>query len=88
MNRSQSLVVLAAPLLAPSIASAQSGAPFQIGCTYPLTGPLANIGNELLEGGKLAADEINRAGGVHGRRDRVAGRRHGGDAARRCRLDA
>jgi branched-chain amino acid transport system substrate-binding protein len=88
MKRSQSLVALAAPLLAPSIASAQRGAPFQIGCTYPLTGPLANVGNELLEGGKLAADEINRAGGVRGRRielvvEDTAGTPQGGVASMR-----
>jgi branched-chain amino acid transport system substrate-binding protein len=87
MKRSQSLATLAGPLLFPAIASAQ-GTAYQIGCTYPLTGPLAPVGNELLEGGKLAADEINRSGGVRGRHielvvEDTAGTPQGGVSAMR-----
>ncbi|WP_205962328.1 ABC transporter substrate-binding protein [Neopusillimonas aestuarii] len=38
----------------------------KIGVNQPLTGPIAASGNYVLEGAKIAADEINAAGGVNG----------------------
>ncbi|HCP79235.1 MAG TPA: ABC transporter substrate-binding protein, partial [Pusillimonas sp.] len=38
----------------------------KIGVNQPLTGPIAASGNYVLEGAKIAADEINAAGGVKG----------------------
>jgi branched-chain amino acid transport system substrate-binding protein len=39
----------------------------KIGMVAPLTGPLAESGRYATQGAKLAADEINKAGGVLGR---------------------
>ena len=41
-------------------------APYKIGVTYPLTGPLASVSAEFFPGYEQAIDEINRAGGVKG----------------------
>ena len=41
--------------------------PIKIGMVAPLTGPLAESGRYQMLGAKLAADEINKAGGVLGR---------------------
>ena len=46
--------------------TAADGASFQIGVTGPLTGAAAAYGNAVVNGAKLAADEINAAGGVNG----------------------
>jgi branched-chain amino acid transport system substrate-binding protein len=54
----------------PSFALAQpaaSGTPYKIGLTYPLTGPLAQITGEFIPAAELAAADVNRHGGVHGR---------------------
>jgi branched-chain amino acid transport system substrate-binding protein len=89
MKRTRALSVLAAaPLAAPRAARAQANAPYKIGVTYPLTGPLAPIANELLEGAKLAQAEINAAGGVKGHPllmvvEDTAGTPQGGVAAMR-----
>jgi branched-chain amino acid transport system substrate-binding protein len=67
MKRSRAVATIAAiPALLPFAARAQGNAPYKIGVTYPLTGPLAAIAGELLEGAKLAVAEINAAGGVKG----------------------
>src|SRR5512146_2767138 len=42
--------------------------PVKIGVGLPLTGPLAFLGNEFLKGSQLAAEEINKAGGILGGR--------------------
>ena len=47
-------------------AAAADGASFKIGVTGPLTGAAAAYGNAVVNGAKLAADEINAAGGVNG----------------------
>ena len=47
-------------------ATAADGASFKIGVTGPLTGAAAAYGNAVVNGAKLAADEINAAGGVNG----------------------
>ena len=46
--------------------TAADGASFKIGVTGPLTGSAAAYGNAVVNGAKLAADEINAAGGVNG----------------------
>ena len=46
--------------------TAADGASFKIGVTGPLTGAAAAYGNAVVKGAKLAADEINAAGGVNG----------------------
>ena len=51
---------------AESAAPAADGASFKIGVTGPLTGAAAAYGNAVVNGAKLAADEINAAGGVNG----------------------
>lgn len=42
--------------------------PLLIGAALPLTGPAADDGTEMLRATRLALDEINDAGGIHGRR--------------------
>ncbi len=46
--------------------TAADGASFKIGLTGPLTGAAAAYGNAVVNGAKLAADEINAAGGANG----------------------
>jgi branched-chain amino acid transport system substrate-binding protein len=68
MNRAHAVALLAAPLAASPIAAlAQAkGAPYKIGVTYPLSGPLAPVANEYFKGAEVAIDDLNRAGGVKG----------------------
>ena len=40
---------------------------FTIGCSFPLTGPLASDGEQMKNGVTLAAAEINDAGGIAGK---------------------
>ncbi len=47
-------------------ASAQTLAPYKIGMTWPLTGPLASSGLEYMPGAEVAVIHINRAGGING----------------------
>ncbi len=49
-------------------AQAQEGDPIVIGCPAPLTGIVAADGIEFRNGLEMAADEINEAGGILGRR--------------------
>jgi branched-chain amino acid transport system substrate-binding protein len=42
--------------------------PVKIGVGLPLTGPLAFLGTEFLKGSQLAAEEVNKAGGILGGR--------------------
>ncbi len=42
--------------------------PIKIGVIAPLTGPVANIGEYMQEGLELAREEINKGGGVNGRK--------------------
>ena len=46
--------------------TAADGASFKIGVTGPLTGAAAAYGNAVVNGAKLAADEINANGGFNG----------------------
>ena len=41
---------------------------YTIGCSFPLTGPLASDGEQMKNGVTLAAAEINEAGGVAGKK--------------------
>src|SRR5215471_3475422 len=52
--------------------AAQAADPIKIGMVAPLTGPGAESGRFQTQGAKLAADEINKAGGVLGRQLELA----------------
>ncbi len=63
--------VTAGALGAPELANARpqrrsAGKDYTIGCSFPLTGPLASDGEQMKNGVTLAADEINAAGGIAG----------------------
>jgi branched-chain amino acid transport system substrate-binding protein len=63
--------VLAGAVLAGSVSLASAWAqqpPIRIGVPLPLTGPLAGGGNQILWGVQYAADEVNEAGGLLGRK--------------------
>jgi branched-chain amino acid transport system substrate-binding protein len=63
--------VLAGAVLAGSVSLASAWAqqpPIRIGVPLPLTGPLAGGGNQILWGVQYAADEVNEAGGLFGRK--------------------
>jgi len=45
-----------------------SAEPVKIGLGLPLTGPLAFLGTEFLKGSQLAAEEVNKTGGILGGR--------------------
>ena len=71
---------LRACLLAASIALAASPAMAEVGVTdneiligmfSPLSGPVASFGTDTLYAAKLWYDEINKKGGIHGRKIRV-----------------
>jgi branched-chain amino acid transport system substrate-binding protein len=53
-------------ILTCSTAFAQDNGPWRIGALYPMTGSLALLGNENLNGARVAVDMINEAGGVDG----------------------
>ena len=40
--------------------------PYKIGMTFPQTGPLASVSIEYIPGAQIAADDVNRSGGVKG----------------------
>jgi branched-chain amino acid transport system substrate-binding protein len=63
----------AGALAAPAAASARTyrrsaGNGFTVGCSFPLTGPLASDGEQMKNGVTLAAAEINAAGGIAGKK--------------------
>jgi len=67
----QVLAALCVALLGTGLARAETGVTAQtvlIGQSVSLTGPLAEIGNDFSEGFKAYIDEVNRRGGVFGRR--------------------
>ncbi|MBE9482349.1 MAG: ABC transporter substrate-binding protein [Chloroflexi bacterium] len=67
------LVVVVLSLLIPAAACAPEPEPepepetIKIGCVLELTGPLAHMGEMMLDGAKMAVEEINAAGGVLGK---------------------
>ena len=52
----------------PLLPAGWSAEPVKIGVGLPLTGPLAFLGTEFLKGSQLAAEEVNKAGGILGGR--------------------
>ncbi len=58
---------LAGLLLAPLTAPAQTAAPIKVGVIGPFTGPSSDFGQPMLNGVRLAVDEINAVGGYLGR---------------------
>lgn len=79
MRRFSKVIRLACALLATAAslglsyqAAAQSGTvvgnTITLGFSGPFTGPLGELGKEYVSGANLYFDEINRNGGVHGRR--------------------
>jgi branched-chain amino acid transport system substrate-binding protein len=60
-------------LTTPGIASARvrrrsASSSFTVGCSFPLTGPLASDGEQMKNGVTLAQSEINDAGGIAGKK--------------------
>lgn len=73
MNHSRRTVLLggAASLAAgvlPHLAAAQESGPIRLGVLIPLTGSTSQFGASMGKAAQLAADEINAAGGVKGRK--------------------
>lgn len=60
------LAGIALAVLAATSAAAQDKGDWRIGALYPLTGNLALLGNENLNGARIAVDMINEQGGVDG----------------------
>ncbi|HEY0569976.1 MAG TPA: ABC transporter substrate-binding protein [Enterovirga sp.] len=59
---------LAATALSPFVVRAQSGEPIRFGVLAPLTGGGGPYGEDIVKASRLAADEINRSGGILGGR--------------------
>jgi branched-chain amino acid transport system substrate-binding protein len=66
LNRMISRIALAAGLSMLGCFG-RAAEPLKIGIVAPLTGPAAESGRYQTQGAKLAADEVNKAGGVLGR---------------------
>jgi branched-chain amino acid transport system substrate-binding protein len=86
-RRSFTASVASALALGARPALAQGNAPYKIGVTWPLTGPLATFTAEVIKGGEVALDELN-ASGVNGRKlqllvEDTAGTPQGGVTAMR-----
>lgn len=54
--------------IASPLAYSQGPAPIRIGVSLPLGGPMSNLGNDMVMGAEIAASQINRAGGLLGRK--------------------
>jgi branched-chain amino acid transport system substrate-binding protein len=59
--------VLVGLLLSPLAASAQTAAPIKVGVIGPFSGPSSDFGQPMLNGVRLAVEEINAVGGYLGR---------------------
>ena len=73
LSRERTLVFCAVPILAVAALACGSGAgqqadPFRIGVMESLTGPGETYGTVANQAKQMAADEINEAGGINGRR--------------------
>jgi branched-chain amino acid transport system substrate-binding protein len=67
MNRSRAAAVIASIVALPPLAArAQGGAPYKIGVSWPLTGPLAPVAVDFLKGAEFSVADVNKAGGVKG----------------------
>jgi branched-chain amino acid transport system substrate-binding protein len=70
MDRKRNIAAIAAALVVALVGAAgwfiaYSGpSVIRIGVSQPLSGPIANMGQDMLNGARLAAEEINAAGGV------------------------
>src|SRR3989338_6431973 len=74
------------PLATLALTACQSGGsgPIKIGFIGPLTGDIAGIGADMLNGVQVAVDEVNADGGINGRQIELIaedGRCNGADAA-------
>ncbi len=73
LSRERTLVFCVVPILAVAALACGSGAgqqadPFRIGVMESLTGPGETYGTVANQAKQMAADEINEAGGINGRR--------------------
>jgi branched-chain amino acid transport system substrate-binding protein len=68
MRRLALLMTAGAMLAGSVISSALAQETIKIGVTQPLTGAFAASGNYVAQGAKIAEDEINKAGGVLGKK--------------------
>jgi branched-chain amino acid transport system substrate-binding protein len=68
MRKVAGLVATAAILVGGFTTGAQAQETIKIGVTQPLTGAFAASGNYVAQGAKIAEDEINKAGGVLGKK--------------------
>ncbi len=68
MRRLISRIAVAAAFAAGLSSTGSAQGPIKIGVTQPLTGAFAASGNYVAQGAKIAEDEINKAGGVLGRK--------------------
>ena len=70
MTRSLScaLAVLFAVLAAPEVRAAGAGDPIRIGQVIPITGEAAEAGRYHKYGAELAVEQVNKAGGIKGRK--------------------
>ena len=60
--------LFAAIALLAALSGAAAQEPIRIGALYPLTGGLALLGNENLEGARIAVELVNDHGGIDGRK--------------------
>jgi branched-chain amino acid transport system substrate-binding protein len=67
----QRIAVSAVAATALMIGSLQAQEPIKIGVSQPLTGAFAASGNYVAQGTKIAEDDINKAGGVLGRKVQI-----------------
>ena len=68
MKQYTSTAALAAIVLAAAVTTAPAQETIKIGVIQPLTGAFAASGNYVVNGAKIAADEINAKGGVLGKK--------------------
>ncbi len=77
------LVVAALSLLIPAVACGPKEAEtIKIGCVLELTGELGHMGEMMLDGARMAVDEINAAGGVLGKQVELVEEDGGTDPAK------
>jgi branched-chain amino acid transport system substrate-binding protein len=67
-------VLAAGPFLGPIGSALAQQEPIKIACIYPLSGPIAVAGNAMLTGARIAAEQVNRAGGLLGRKIEIVAR--------------
>ena len=59
------LIVVLIKVFSPSVSENKDG--YSIGSILPLSGPASNIGEPYAEGMRMAAEDINKAGGIKGK---------------------